>query len=454
MTPERTLLLVGLIGGLLFLAVTPPFQAPDEPHHFARAYQLSEGVLFPPAGRANLPASVLRAGEMWNALCFHTEERVDRGVLRDAFALPLDPARRVDGNIGGAALSTPAPYLPQALAALAGRELGLRPLAILYLCRLANLLASLAVAWTAVRIAPFFRWLFAFLALDPMALFLRSTASPDALIDAAALLLVAACLALAVRPAERPRAGLVALFVATVALLALAKGASYLLLPGLVLLIPLAGQPEKRPRALPLAALIALVSSVAVVSLAGAGLSGWAARRAYTPLRPEIGADLALQTAEILHHPVRFLGLAAVDAVRHAPIYAIQFVGNLGWLDTPLPAPVLLGYALLLLALALVDGAPHFALAAPGRLLVAGIAGGTFLAIAASQYLLWTPVGASYIDGIQGRYLLPLAPAAALFLLNRRWARDLDRFGAWLFATAALVTVVSLVRVGLRYYGG
>ena len=53
-------------------------------------------------------------------------------------------------------------------------------------------------------------------------------------------------------------------------------------------------------------------------------------------------------------------------------------------------------------------------LGARGRLLVAAITAGTFLAVAASQYLLWTPVGADYIDGIQGRYLLPLAPAAAL----------------------------------------
>jgi uncharacterized membrane protein len=398
---------------------------------------------------------------MFDALRFHTEERVDRRVLRAAFALPLEPELRVDGNLGGAALSTPAPYLPQALAALAGRQLGLRPLHILYLCRLANLLASLAVAWTAVRIAPFFRWLFAFLALDPMALFLRSTVSPDALIDAAALLLVAACLALAVEtvePAEgearRSRRGLVALLLGAVALLGLAKGASYLLLPALVLLIPLAGPCRNRRRT------AALLSVVTVVSLAGAGLSTWAARRAYVPLRPELGVDLARQTAEIARHPARFLGLAAVDAVRHAPVYAIQFVGNLGWLDTPLPAPILLGYALLLLALALVDGPPDFTLKTSGRLLVAAIAAGTFLAIAASQYLLWTPVGAPYIDGIQGRYLLPLAPVGALLLLNRRWARGLNPAnpanpaGACLAATAALVTLISLVRLGMRYYGG
>ena len=117
-------------------------------------------------------------------------------------------------GIDCAALWTPAPYLPQALAALVGRSCGLRPLVLLYLCRLANLLASLAVAWWAVRITPFHRWLFAFLALDPMALFLRSSASPDALADAAGLLFVAAVLAKAagpVGPAERNRGGRVAL---------------------------------------------------------------------------------------------------------------------------------------------------------------------------------------------------------------------------------------------------
>src|SRR4029079_8068336 len=59
MTPERTVLVVGLLGGLLFVAATPPFQAPDEPNHFARAYQISEGVLFPRSGGADLPESVV-----------------------------------------------------------------------------------------------------------------------------------------------------------------------------------------------------------------------------------------------------------------------------------------------------------------------------------------------------------------------------------------------------------
>ena len=42
MHPERIFIFVGLLFGLLFLIVTPPFQAPDEPAHFFRAYEISD----------------------------------------------------------------------------------------------------------------------------------------------------------------------------------------------------------------------------------------------------------------------------------------------------------------------------------------------------------------------------------------------------------------------------
>jgi len=454
MTPERTVLLVGLVGGLLFVALTPPFQAPDETRHFSRTYQLSEGVLFPHAGRAELPESVVRVEGDFQYLVGHPERKVDLAAWRKALFLPLEPGNRVASNVLGAALSTPFPYLPQALAALAGRTLGLPPLGILYLCRLVNLLACLAVAWTAVRIAPFYRWLFAFLALDPMALFLRSSTSPDAAIDAAALLLVATALAAAAASAgnagkpgrDRGWIALLLTLAGTAAFVGLAKGATYLLLPALVLLLPAERLAGRRRQ-------VAMIAAVLALALSGAAFSGWEARRGYTPLRVEVRADPTAQTAEIVHHPVRFLAIVLADTVRQAPVYAIQFVGNLGWLDTPLPAPVLLVYALLLLALALVDGSPSFLLGPRGRLLVAAITAGTVVAIFASQYLLWTAVGADTVDGVQGRYFLPLAPAAALLVLNRKWARQLDPAGRWLCGVAALATAAALVQVGVRYYG-
>jgi len=41
--PERAFLIVGFIFGVAILILTPPFQVPDEPQHFFRAFQLSEG---------------------------------------------------------------------------------------------------------------------------------------------------------------------------------------------------------------------------------------------------------------------------------------------------------------------------------------------------------------------------------------------------------------------------
>ena len=43
LTPEKAYLFLGLIFGILFLMITPPFQVPDEPQHFYRAFHVSEG---------------------------------------------------------------------------------------------------------------------------------------------------------------------------------------------------------------------------------------------------------------------------------------------------------------------------------------------------------------------------------------------------------------------------
>src|SRR4051812_39190254 len=41
--PQHFFLLVAIPFGLLFIIINPPFQVPDEPHHFYKAWQISEG---------------------------------------------------------------------------------------------------------------------------------------------------------------------------------------------------------------------------------------------------------------------------------------------------------------------------------------------------------------------------------------------------------------------------
>jgi uncharacterized membrane protein len=166
-----------------------------------------------------------------------------------------------------------------------------------------------------------------------------------------------------------------------------------------------------------------------------------------------------LQARGVMAHPLSFLGLVASDYVLHLPSYGVGFIGNFGWLDTPLPIFAVIGYAALLLALAVTGGDPGIEMPARSRLLVAAVAVMGLLFISTSQYLGWTPVGEQAIEGPQGRYFLPLAPAGALLLYNRRWPGRLAATSPpWLDAaamagTSAAFTAVALVRIWTRYHG-
>src|SRR3954470_21427315 len=96
--PGRFVLVAVLLFGALFPLVPPPFQAPDEPEHFDRAYWVSEGRLdllpVPVRTAAPLPASVNRIGEASGDLSFHPERRASPRAILAALQIPLTPERR------------------------------------------------------------------------------------------------------------------------------------------------------------------------------------------------------------------------------------------------------------------------------------------------------------------------------------------------------------------------
>src|SRR5262245_39365245 len=143
--PDRYLLAAGLFCGLVLAAVTPPFQVPDEPAHFYRAYRVSEGRLdlVPSPGRtgAELPASVQAvATTLRDDIPFHEERKVAPRQILEAFRVPLEPERRSLVWFGNSLQYPFVPYVPQAFGIALGRLFGASPLALLYLARCANLI--------------------------------------------------------------------------------------------------------------------------------------------------------------------------------------------------------------------------------------------------------------------------------------------------------------------------
>jgi uncharacterized membrane protein len=450
--PGRFFLAAALLFGTLLAVVTPPFQVPDEPAHFYRAFTLSEGRLdlvpvAPPGGRGGspLPASLHRICEdLFGHLPRHPERKISARAILGAFAIRLSPQRREPVYFPNGLQYTFVPYIPQALGIAAGRRLGAPALGLFYLARLANLLfGSLGIA-LAIRRLPAYSWLAAMVALTPMALSLLGSASADVTTLASSFLLVST-VARGTWGTEETTRGDLLLSAISSAVLCASKP-PYLPLALLVLLIPAARFPAKRRGGLLLADLtLSLLATAWAV----------ATSRSVAPIRPDVAIDAGRQVRDSLLHPFRFLSIMAADYVLHAPRYLSQIVGRLGWLDTALPAPFLALYLAVLLALAVLDTSPRVEVRPGQRGLAAVIvlAGATL--VSASQYAIWTPYGADFIEGIQGRYLLPLVLPAVWIFHDRKWAGRIEprRLGMALGAFSVLSCGIALWALARRYYG-
>ena len=332
--PGRFVLAAALLFGALFAAVTPPFQTPDEPAHFYRAYLVSEGRLdlLPARDRtaAPLPVSVHRIGtDLLAGLPFHPERKIAPRAILEAFRIPLTPGRREPVFFHNTLQYTFLPYVPQAIGIAAGRLLGAPPLALLYLARLTNLLCgALAIAF-AVRRLPALAWLAAMVALTPMSLSLLGSVSADVTTIASSFLLVSTVAKLAWGTEAATRGDL--LWLAAAAAVLCASKPPYLPLVFLALLIPTARFPRGRWAGflllyLPLSLLMA---SWEVVLSRTAGFG-----------RLDAGVDPGRQIHGTLLHPFRFLRMTFSEYARHSPEYFGQVVGKLGWLDVELPLTV------------------------------------------------------------------------------------------------------------------
>jgi uncharacterized membrane protein len=175
-----------------------------------------------------------------------------------------------------------------------------------------------------------------------------------------------------------------------------------------------------------------------------------------TPLvRPGIKLDPSAQIAYLLHRPIAAAGIA-VATLRHSGAeYASQFVGVLGWLDTVLPKPYYGVALLILIASAAVSWSVEPKSGRRGSAWMLLILILTGVGVFAALYIAYTPVGAPMVDGVQGRYFLPIALFLPLVLIGPRqmpgrpWLR-------WVTAGVLLFPLVSTFVVEraltLRYY--
>ena len=438
------MLILGAVGSIPLVLLTPPFQVPDEVQHFYRAYQLSEfriraevqnGV----AG-GTLPDSLpqLANSSVYTQDGMHyppTPSPISK-TLKLA-SIPLNASARRFVAIRGSAGYSPLPYLPQVLAMVVGRWFGLGPLYLLYLGRLFNCLAALGLAGLAVYLMPVAAELIMVVGLLPMSLYLYASLSPDAAVISCALLFTA----LSFSASTRGKWEVWELAVAA------AAGAVFCSVKPVYAPILLAGVVPGLLRRGNVANVIR--SHVILLGAALGVAAGWL-ELAKSSMASTVGeGHPALQMSFVLHQPISFMralvhSLGILPATRRY----IEMVGDFGWLTVPFPAVFFFVYLLPLVNFLIVwkvgtRGSEKRSVPCAVWYLALAVAS-AFLVMTA-LYIVSTQVGGNEVTGVQGRYFIPilvLGGMAAIELApGRRPSAPSWRNLAWIAAIIVVQTI-------------
>jgi uncharacterized membrane protein len=433
---------------VIFLALwTPPFQVADEAAHFERAWLVVHLELGPSYG-GNVDAAI---GQLWDMVAgfpMHPDAHYTADLHGRAESLQWAGNLTYRGfpNTGSGA---PTGYIVSALGIVIGRAVGLGPWRTVELVRLLNGAFAIAVCAFALYWCGRGRLVMFALLLMPMSLSLFASCGQDA------TLIAFACVAFATISRQlsvgAPLSNSQTAIVIVSLIIVLVGRPPYVALLA-VLLAP--GLFKVRGSRRPWISGAALACVPFTISVAW-----WLAAThiIHEVAHPTSGIGLVspkLQLINLLHYPGNVLGLIGY-ALQHIGEDIAGVIGYLGWLDTLMPGLYYLAMFLVLAmaAIAEMSQGPRIAKSYAILSIVGFFAG--VVAVFMVEYLIWTPVGAAAIYGVQGRYFIPLLIAAAVGLPQLDdSAKAYQRLTAMVVA-AQIITVVVLPKVIFaRFYGG
>lgn len=445
---EYLFLFTVLIIGFLYVFLMQPGGVPDETAHYRSAYAYSNIILQEGNGIGNPVVFREEDYYYWEGLkiapdafaykelikefgkqASHTEMKVsDRYALHEAGFM----------FFGGAAGIT------------LGRILGMNALTVFYLGRIFNLLLFCSMVFWAFKKLPFYKMSFFAICLLPMTSQLIGSYSYDSIIIGLSLMLIAAVLDYGYGKDSKAEIKKLIQIGILCALLASCKGGAYIPLCALILLIPSKLFSSKKNRRIFLGG--TLLGMVFIYILSGIG-------RAKSTIN--LGEHLVYWNGEpgyniswVFGHPGSFIQLLSNTIFREGEFYIFSLFGkDLGWFNYPIQGWIVLGFMIVFLISAVhvteEKGAVIFSTPQKQGILLCMIL--NIGIIAAALMFAHTPMSSDYIQGIQGRYLIPLLFPAVLCMKNYTLTlrRFIDRELIFLLAWLQVLTIVSILATPL-----
>lgn len=397
--PEQVYLFFALVIGVLYLIILPVFKAPDSVNHYVRSYEITKGYLIMPnGGVVDIPKNLIPFKNhtytySWYSMLNHEVGMIDMGDTLQHDAVNM-------------ALYSPLSYIFQSLGIFLANIFSNNTYVLYYGGSIFNLLGTTAIVYFSIKYIPFGKWTLTALSLLPMVLQQKSGLSVDALTYA----MVVATVAFAVywRNSDRTMTGKdIALMYVILLFLGSCKIVYFVV--GVAVLMISDSRFENRKRAVlhkVLAMVMLLGTSVGWILFAGSYLGGTRG-----------GTDTASKVDFILHKPWKYLYIMNKVLWEDGEQYFLQFMGNqLGSTDIYISGLLFIAVLIVLLKIYYEEKKRKIRNDVQMSSFMTLIGLGIGVLVFTSLYIQWTDSqAATYtIEGIQGRYLLPIAPVLML----------------------------------------
>lgn len=422
----------------MYVIVTPIFEAPDEPAHFARAYGIAEGQFLLKDHPRDLILFILHNLESHGSP--ETQTFVDYLKAYES----EDCQVRIPNIAYNTSLYSPVPYLFHAavikiimLMNVSDNQLSFS----VYACRALSLVLFCLSLAASFHICPLLSWPVFWIAATPMALSQASVVSTDPIV-----------------------------FCATIFILALTIGRThnFFFIIGLIIsacFLLLTKPPYIPVMIIPLSAIIFINRSqrklkgmgiVLALCISCSGMFLWnfmvikyeiyQNSLRFIRIFGEITLDPSRQLLGVLSDPSQFMKVLWVTFSTNGISLIHQMVGVLGWLDIPLPTWGVMLWGLLIFLPILMTGKPDWQTNSHSNwlgIVCIAVSALTTICLMVSAYMIWMPVGSAIVN-LQGRYFHPVA---ALLLVG--WVLikppcfqlkpEFNRIGAFILLSAVVV---------------
>ncbi|WP_257007171.1 DUF2142 domain-containing protein [Enterococcus gilvus] len=409
--PNRLFFLLSLIFGLMMVNIVPPLQAPDEVGHFIKAYSFSEFKVRPEAFKEKLGKEESTWGNFGFEVPYTIKSMnsyaVDMNGKKEKFPYfyegvdkdKIEKGEKAFIGTGGITNYYFVNYIPQIMGIAVGKTLGKPMIWQYYAARYANLFGYILIMFFAIWKFRFSKLGAAVLALNPMALFLASSTSGDAMIISMSFLFISWLTGLI----GKERLSNMQLLISALLMITLVLLKPTLIVLGMLFfLIPNRSFSIKRKAVWGIIIFAACILCYVI----------WNKMMIDQQLLYRDFGNPDKQLAQFLKDPSIFF-----ENVRKNYLFGVKgdsivysFVGKFGLLDAPMGLHWIVLYFSSLILGSLVQEKDGQSLIVYQRVLLCVLMALYTLLTFFALYQIWNKVGrTASIEGLQGRYFIPIS---------------------------------------------